>query len=96
MGLSGSTIYRLAYARRGLQRYDSLHHEPNLQSTDHLRVQQWLEPNAENPARPAVQRVEHIRSDLEDNLRQIEKLHLISGGARSGANFLQFPSPPHS
>ena len=32
VGLSGSAIYRLAYARRGLQRYDSLHHEPKLQS----------------------------------------------------------------
>jgi len=51
VGLSGSVIYRLAYARRGLQRYDSVHHEPNLQSTDHLRVLQWLEPNAEKPSR---------------------------------------------
>ena len=49
VGLSGSAIYRLAYARREPQRYDSLHQEPNLQSNDHLRVPQWLEPNAENP-----------------------------------------------
>ena len=82
VGLSGGAIYRLAYARRGLQHHDSLHHEPNLQSTDHSRVQQWLEPNLENPSRRAsVQRAEHIESDLEDNLRQIEKLHFVSGGA---------------